>query len=148
MILCESNYMDKPDDAYDPSVCPCGCGLPCDNRCPNFVVCGKEQLSTCSMNFHDGLCWKCNMLIGKPLVLQIGIDTECIVCMNEISQAVEWPSCPSKHLYCVDCTKTMHYGRYNVDGKYIDGSIIKCCPLCRTINIPQWQSRRFYNALI
>lgn len=113
---------------------PCKrCLLFCHTNCPNSILCGENDITACILALNKGLCVTCILFIGcsVEVVTHHGAKVECCICLAESHKSVVFPQCPNKHMFCIDCTKTMVFGQNGFDGE----GCITACPLCRHENV-------------
>jgi DNA-directed RNA polymerase subunit RPC12/RpoP len=114
----------------------------CISSCPNSLLCRETEIP--KIFLQRGRCTNCDVIFGKNLeMITSDQKYECPICMEDSENWVMWPGCPSEHKYCLDCSKTLHYGPQKPgveEGEYerLFASRTERCPLCRFENIPAW----------
>lgn len=122
-IPCPNPAIDKEweeDLSGSASDCP-RCTGPCHTQCPNALLCESTHVSKCIMECHGGICFYCSISVGCKLTLAAEPGSCCICMQDAAGILVNFPKCPQKHAFCVQCTKTMVFCP--------DG--VAACPLCR-----------------
>jgi hypothetical protein len=106
------------------------------------------------MDCHGGRCYNCNLLIAHNMEILIKSSAwECPVCLVAKGRSCAFPNCPSKHEFCVECTKGLIFGvpnpKCNPDEDDSESEYPYCgstdkCPLCRHKVNPseRWNSKR------
>lgn len=133
-------------------------------KCPNWKFC-HTQHPYVLMDCWGSRCLNCDMDYGRSFTF---VDTtgECPVCQETSDERMEFPGCPSGHVFCISCVKSSLVGSLEANLAILDevcssehdddpdydpqdeGERLKAqlhttktCPLCRAPSTAPWHSR-------